>query len=127
MKEELISSETAVLAKEKGFNEYCRYRYDKPSNNLRLWSFHEADEESWHDNSSCVGESAPTQSHLQKWLRDVKGVHLTVNVGIPHGSKSIMYYVNVIKMGKHHKSKFRGSFKDTFEQALEEGLKEALK
>ena len=126
MKEELISFETAVLAKEKGFNEYCRYRYDKPSNNLSSWPFHEADEESWHDNSSCVGESAPTQSLLQKWLREEYGFH--VDIVFNNGTRGYNYLefyekcAPLASQTNHSQNTY-----DTYEQALEEGLKEALK
>ena len=65
-------------------------------------------------------------SLLAKWLREVHNLHISINVGLPHKAP-IMYYSNVIKFGKHHKSKFKSEFYKTYEEAYEIGLQEALK
>ena len=65
-------------------------------------------------------------SLLAKWLREVHNFHISINVGLPHKAH-IMYYSNVIKFGKEHKSKYRSVFYKTYEEALEVGLLEGLK
>ena len=119
MKEQLISFETAKLAKEKGFT-YAYEFYDKEGN---IEDFGMVG--GWTD---CCDENyaAPTQSLLAKWLREEHNLHITINVGLPH-NRFIMYYSNVIKFGKHHKSKYRSVFYKTYEEAYEIGLQEALK
>ena len=64
-------------------------------------------------------------SLLAKWLREEHNLHITINVGLPH-NRFIMYYSNVIKFGKHHKSKFKSEFYKTYEEAYEIGLYQAL-
>ncbi|WP_394749599.1 hypothetical protein [Spongiimicrobium salis] len=68
MKEQLISFETAKLAKEKGFNEVVIDNYG-PMESI-LWK-------GQHKNSELryLEYSAPTQSSLQKWLRDKHGIN----------------------------------------------------
>jgi hypothetical protein len=115
MKEQLITFETAKLAKEKGF----QVPLDLKSN--------------WYTRTGKLNSYTPkepyyacTQSLLQKWLREQSSLHIAINVGLPHNCP-IMYYSNVIKFGMHHKSKFKSKFFSTYEEALEEGLQEALK
>ena len=105
MKEELITFETAKLAKEKGFdievlNHYNHeYSYDKAEifqddvKNSELESYE---------------YSAPTQALLQKWLREV-------------------HEINVIRVNFEIKSDIDMCTHKTYEQALEKGLIEALK
>lgn len=121
MNEQLISFETAKLAKEKGF---------KLGSGWQIRSlFNIKDGETFCEKTIETPEYACercTQSLLQKWLREVHNFHITINVGLPH-NQFIMYYSNVIKFGKHHKSKFKSEFYKTYEDALEKGLQEALK
>ena len=121
MNEQLISFETAKLAKEKGF---------KLGSGWQIRSlFNIKDGETFCEKTIETPEYACercTQSLLQKWLREVHNFHITINVGLPH-NQFIMYYSNVIKFGKHHKSKFKSEFYKTYEEALEKGLQEALK
>ena len=106
MEDTRINFETAKLAKEKGCN---------------------------LENCTCGGypdcicyDKRISQSLLTKWLREVHNLHISINVGLPHKAP-IMYYSNVIKFGKHHKSKFKSEFYKTYEEAYEIGLQEALK
>jgi hypothetical protein len=75
MEETLISSKTAKLAKEIGFDEPCDYKYGNIENEdvLIYFAMHKEHAiETGHINSTCTGFSAPTQALLQKWLRDTK-------------------------------------------------------
>jgi hypothetical protein len=114
MKEQLITFETAKLAKEKGL-EITTERMYRQDGLLGHSDF-----------SREITFRAPPQSLLQKWLREQFSLHIAINVGLPHNCP-IMYYSNVIKFGMHHKSKFKSKFFSTYEEALEEGLQEALK
>ena len=130
MKENTVTFQVAKLAKEKGFPQEPNrrkvpyYNYKGEFNGdvtdfLRKYLREE-------DTSDVESVSAPTQSLLAKWLREEHNLHITINVGLPH-NRFIMYYSNVIKFGKHHKSKFKSEFYKTYEEAYKIGLQEALK
>ena len=78
MKEQLISLETAKLAKEKGFNIEVKTYFDIKKFGDKPCEFYGRlnanDYNSWDDklkkNINAGYISAPTQSLLQKWLRD---------------------------------------------------------
>jgi hypothetical protein len=110
MKDQLISFETAKLAKEKGFNEavYGRYMF----NPNEIESYDKMHRNSWDENYLA----APTQSLLQGWLRDVCGIVVTIQF-----TSFGQYWFNI-----DNKKKTGDKF-DTYEQALEKGLQEALK
>jgi len=122
MKEQRITFKTAKLAKEKGFIDNCSYYYSNKDRVLKPFMF--------DDNpkviSLCNGKEfnlltiAPTQSLLQKWLREKHNITIWFEdwndnkYGIHvNQSDETMYMPNMI-LG-------------TFEQALEQGLQEALK
>lgn len=123
MKEtELISFETAKLAKELGYDELCFHYFsmDGEAKVLR--------EDGMYFLSR--GQSGrlilrPTQSQLQSWLRDEKHIDCHVLPVRFTGHSEISYYTYAVKniqpVGKQ-KYKF-----ETWEQALEIGLQEALK
>lgn len=116
MKKQLIQLETAKLAKEKGFQELCFYSYNK-NGTLEI---------PYGENGSTY--SAPTQSLLQKWLRDVHNIDIAVGVG---DSGALWGYT--IFAVDEQKSSYRGYpfvneiIYDTYEETLEAGLLEALK
>tara|TARA_R110000868_G_scaffold76573_1_gene220037 strand:- start:7542 stop:7898 length:357 start_codon:yes stop_codon:yes gene_type:complete len=115
MKEELISFETAKLAKEKGFEIEQSYYYDKGG---ETWSFH-----TWTEGLPYPEASfAPTQSLLQKWLREKHDINVmgsaTVNVWFFHSE--------YISTGHVITSTSKQSY-GTYEEAIEAGLYETLK
>jgi len=73
MKEQLVSFDTAKLAKEKGFTELC-------------YSYHIDDKDAIELSSLCSSRiadsccTAPTQSLLQKWLRDEHHIDITIDL-----------------------------------------------
>lgn len=71
--DELISFETAKLAKEKGFNAKCYHYYQRGE----LQSDGCFNRHNKGVDSIC---SAPTQSLLQRWLREEKGIIVEVFV-----------------------------------------------
>lgn len=137
MKEELISFETAKLAKEKGFSEKTMYwhyieegNYDPINSAIIPTDFNERFGDRY---------SLPTQSLLQKWLREEYEIHVYIT---PYGKrvkeKFEEWSVSMIRelklsseenhMNHWDDRKFWDSvtFK-TYELALEKGLQSALK
>lgn len=162
MEEELISIETARLAKEKGFNISTQKAYIGKS---LFVNFEESFEErefyfdaddfynDWNrknwffdeKGNGCFGckldnikwfeaYAAPTQSLLQKWLREKHSIYLTLTY---YSKKSIKNWNDLIKDNyfigitdernlENPEYPFENYF-DNYEDALEAGLFEALK
>ncbi len=130
MKDEFITFETAMLAKEKGFNEYCSRYYNingvessftgydimkKYHKNDVLHNVDTDTEEQEHPKVFCT---RPTQSLLQKWLREVHNKHIIIAYSKATNKYDVLY------------SSDNGSFNsshNTYEEALEVGLVESLK
>lgn len=114
MKEQLISFKTAKLAKEKGFDwetklGYCTTNDVYPIGYVII-----------NTGYGCL--SAPTQSLLQKWLREECKINIQIESSPEFNDwiytiweKDFCYYIA------------DGDGGDTYEKALEEGLLEALK
>ena len=77
MEEQLISFETAKLAKEKGFDWICRVFYEDWDNNELHEPISPSDFNNEHVWEKTI--SAPTQSLLQKWLREVHDIKMCVS------------------------------------------------
>lgn len=121
MKEELILSQTAKLAKEKGFNERVQSYYHP---HYGLYSEEKRCFDTYNDGSWSEGYySAPTQSLLQRWLREVNDI--SIKVDDYYYNSKVRYDVNVSKLSSQEDNT-KGVY-DTYEQALEAGLLEALK
>ena len=117
MKEQLISFETAKLAKEKGFDELTQHVYGHNKTNA---NYGKAVERPVLYGTTVI--FAPTQSLLQKWLREEKGISVEV------GSYNDGWSCDLVNKEGHIKELFdNGGVFDTYEEALEEGLKEALR
>lgn len=122
MKEELISFETAKLAKEKGFDvEGHQYYYDSPES--VLW--HSIKME-MHNKSENI--SVETQSLLQKWLREEHDVHIILNPYREFIDGEITgYWLGDIYTSKETLREDNDDNFSTYEEALEKGLIAALK
>jgi hypothetical protein len=131
MEDTLITVDTAKLAKEVGFREIVLSYYNcnkdgvYSPNAFNQQDYVEQEADDWNGDSYISTLSAPTQSLLQKWLREVHKIQLFV---IPVGNVSfdLKYYCYSILShdtdeGVHSKNRFI-----TYEEALEEGLKYAL-
>jgi len=110
MTDQLILFKTAVLAKEKGFREitkngYCNDGYKSQSNIYPL-----------------IDYFAPTQSLLQKWLREKHNLNLVTKKMIYEKWKCFLETIT-----KDSINTWWSPDKDTYEEALEQGLLEALK
>lgn len=140
MKEQFISYETALLAKEKGYDDLCRLFYDKDGG---ICGHPENMGKNSTSNFKSFMCSAPEQFELSKWLREQHGIHLYAD-WYWHESDGYVYtfdlsYVpkefedakrrvsHVIRINSYsaYDAVYDGGF-DTFEQALEAGLQKAL-
>lgn len=131
MKEQLISFETAKLAKEKGFNlNSGRFYYVYDYKEL----VHEKDNEYniRHPDYKDRFTAVPTQSLLQKWLREVHKIHITVycmEKSLENGWETYfdIHLKQQTKMNALQSIAGKAREFNTYEQALEVGLQEALK
>lgn len=126
MTDQLVSLDTARLAKEKGFNALN-------PNNSPVYTENGSFDESGHGYVDSILYPAPTQSPLQKWLREVHGWHI---ITIPTVTGN--YTFKIIRVWKKdfdpdlevETPPYSGvdayDYKD-HEEALEQGLQEALK
>ena len=165
MEEQLISFETAKLAKEKDFNilQHSYYFEDGEfkENSLKGTNGYYGEEyefdlsefnENWNDKwltkktgDRCFGcskqkgyletFSAPTQSLLQRWLREVHNIYVESYHDLTSDGTKIQFYTSwgflqqKDKNGNQNVNGWYDEYNDweTYEEALEIGLQEALK
>jgi len=121
-KDEIINSEIATLAKEKGFEQnhslgvVCRIgnKINKDYEEIREIKQSDLDN-SW----SILNEVYPTQSVLQRWLREKYSQFVLVDMTINRE-----YYCKYFN--KTSAFEYTGTF-STYEEALEVGLYKSLK
>lgn len=118
--------ETAELAKEKGFDYQCKKGYiekgiciEYPDKNYYSNSDLDTD---WLKENYTHRFAAPTQSKLQKWLRE-KNRHIEIGSHLLHMSA----FEKVRKWYVYFRDEKIDVPHDTYEQALEIGLQKALK
>lgn len=124
MEEQLISFETAKLAKEKGFNLYIKYFYKHKSNDEYEIVHNGHMKNNWNESfqfnhAEC---SAPTQSLLQKWLREEHQLHITI-----YSCSQESWMSRITRPGQKLEHGMYGEDYDTYEDALEDALYMALK
>lgn len=145
MEEQLINFETAKLAKEKGFNWKCYASWDSKGvtleNTTVETNIHDENEDKWFDLFSYntmkeVRVDCPTQSLLQKWLREENNTEVVVRpleerdngIFIKRGYQTTYIVYNTSnEQGNHCTYPLLESPFNTYEEALEKGLQEALK
>ena len=121
MKEQLITFETAKLAKEKGFDEFGKHYYNKTGKEFSFYA-KLANHTTGVHNLTCT---APTQSLLQKWLREVHKIHVTT-VSSRGGSWGCWIY-DLDNYGNITPWSLDELEYPSYEEALAEGLHAALK
>ena len=124
MKEQLVSFETAKLAKEKGFDGFCfdAYNTHKMKYSCGWLEYIDDNEiEIPFTSESLKPEDilSPTQSLLQKWLREVHNLIIIIDWG-PLSEK---YSYEIYYKSKDYDGEYVNA---VYEDALEEGLKRAL-
>ena len=115
MKEQIVNFETGKLAGDNGFlKEWCNLAYSADDQKLYM------------DTGSYTDYPAPTQSLLQKWLREVHDIEILVYNSYYYktGRK---YYVDILFVEKGDLKTFTAKLTfDFYEEALEKGLQYAL-
>ena len=140
MEDEIVSFETAMLLKEKGFNEPCSHYYE--DNELYKLYHYQGDGTGFSRNNSPINDrlsceemqcAAPTQSLAQKWLRETRNITFNAN---PHSNDGKIIYVVTIKVISSNKyidfnvmmdTSNKATMFDNYEDAIEAGLKYCLK
>jgi hypothetical protein len=115
MTDQIITYETAVLAKKKGFDELCQYSYEGET----LAKTHRP----WKNSEDDTEYAACTQSLLQRWLREIHKIDVISLPWRDHGDDLNDPYTYRPMI---HRVKTYDEYK-TYEEALEFGLQEALK
>lgn len=122
MKEELVGFETAQLAKEKGFDapgdifyiiSTRKYPTDKPVSSDTIMRL-----------GLTIDVAAPTQSLLQRWLRDVHNIHIENSLSDLELHWDVALY-EIRPEARWLKSGQRQI--PSYEEAIEVGLIKALK
>ena len=121
MEEQLISFETAVLAKEKGFKIPTPVMYkgnEKSYGHNNEWGIDEQRLDGKFPYRNQQWYSIPTQSGLQKWLREKHNIHLIAykNINIDGYDWCFITTDGITNINSYK----------TYEEALEVGLQEAL-
>lgn len=130
MKEKVIEVDTAKLAKEKGFDIPTPYYYH-PQYGLHtsFFSYENSNNENYNSKEWAPGYySAPTQSLLQKWLRDEWDTHIKIDFCVITGEdRSWWSYrlYNISTCTPHPVTCEEFEYK-SYEEALEAGLLEIL-
>ena len=140
MEDEIVSFETAMLLKEKGFNEPCSHYYE--NNDLYKLAYYHGEGTGFVRNNSPIDGrflcekmqcTAPTQSLAQKWLRETRNITFNAN---PHSNDGKIIYVVTIKVISSNKyidfnvmmdTSNKAIMFDNYEEAIESGLKYCLK
>lgn len=139
MQEQLITFTTAKLAKDKGFDWDVNLGYENISNlfieNNNLYNPYDKEDvikinndyftisHTWTETKGSY--PAPTQSLLQKWLREVHGISVLIDLDI---TLSYTYHINSLHPEASYVGKYIQSVHvySTYEEALEAGLQTAL-
>jgi len=130
MVDELITLETAKLAKEKGFDlEFCNTGWHGDFGDLEADNYPFLGTYSYCTSIYCNNKveyqiQCSTQSLLQKWLREVHNIHVYVTPeSISKENETYFFHI----WGDEVRQHFRGVFGKNYEETLEFGLQEALK
>lgn len=123
-----VSHEVAKLLKEAGFDWKCNGVFI--SEDGTQYTFTKMDA-AWDSNNSKYNQyniSAPTLEVAQKWLREVKGIHICVKADA--ASINCKYFVTVIindtEWGNVQGENKKTILFNTYEEAQEAGIKKVL-
>lgn len=129
IEESFVSSETAKLLKEAGFDVPTSTHY---SNSGEVWQ--SSAPEDYNDDKSCKACSRPTQALAARWLREVHGIHVSSNIFMDSANDadgktvdewtfwSFDLFDNSGRIIEERDDRY-----DSYEEALEAGLREAIK
>jgi hypothetical protein len=116
MEEYKVNFDTALMAKEKGFDEICYYHFGSDGHPFESRNPQGSKNSQW---VKCVAR--PTQAFLQQWLREVH----EIDVNPVLKAKGFKFYnVSIVK---YNTIDYTEDQNFTFTQALEFGLLKGLK
>ena len=118
MEDQLITSKTIKLAKERGFP-FTKKAVVAPFIQKEV----EGGVQMYCKGITLNGEEIPTQSLLKKWFREVHSISIKIDDFYTDGK--IRYDYSIINLGSQDDNP-QGIF-ISYEEALEEALQEALK
>ena len=120
--DEICTYEVAKLAREKGFNVQTFDWYDYAGNYNKGFIPHKL-----YECPRYKEYYAPTQSLLQRWLREEEGIHISVEYEWVEGVDDWTFwaYIKKINNAKVVNDAIKSGF-NTYELALEDALKYAL-
>jgi hypothetical protein len=128
--DEICTYEVCKLAKEKGFNEYeaCNHIYEDDEQWYTLTTYTNARGIDWSKDKFTV---APTQSLLQRWLREEKDVQIVITPSLDElGAWRWGHYGWVVYIYNEYQpiyySRFNMDNFCTYEKSLEDALEYAL-
>jgi len=126
MKETIITFETAKLAKEKGFDIDNGKCFDKKQNyyswDIVTWFNESENKHLQFDETITPIYYRPTQSLLQKWLREVHDIDVIINTYRNQDNKWYKFFIS-----EKSKDILKSDDYKSYEEALKIGLQEALK
>ena len=132
IKEQYVSLETAKLAKEKGFNQYYHQRYNKETGELEYspcikHTLKVVDGKMTRVNITDMTQIfAPTQSLLQRYLREVHNIHILIEFNTLNESYAFFIDYKYNKTYTYCEGDFQNTNFKSYEEALEKGLYQAL-
>ena len=127
MKDELITYSTAVLAKEKGFNEEADCYYMISDKGSILLGVHRDDYEPNKMVTNDEGANVAvvvTQTQLQRWLRDEHKLH--IEILLTEDAPYFNFYYRMLVLGEYFTLSHDDNYYHQYEKALEDALIEAL-
>lgn len=137
MTEQMITFKTAKLAKEKKFNWKVRQVYDNNGKKIDVISHTNKSNQLIINNTSHIYNicSAPTQSLLQKWLREKHNIYVTSKPYIDDVSNEtdenikfqILWENEIVDVKDSYNVFSDYTYYHNYEEALEIGLQEGLK
>ena len=147
MEDQLVTFETAVLAREKGFDIHCDNRFDEQTKEVinfkdfivknfisrdPAYYYHYIDSLKEGYNDKFLNDdkgfylSIPTQSLLQRWLREKHKIDIHVDP-FQEGNDGKVFYVGFWSDDTSEEAEIKDEdYKETYEEALESVLQEVL-
>lgn len=123
-----VQFNTAKLAKEKGFDLPCNGYYDVDKNYELGYIYCHSSEV--QNSDLYLGYTAPTQSELQTWLREIHKIQIEIDANWNPETTEIIGYTYVVYRTWSELVNMvfeKREIFETFEQALEVALLESLK
>lgn len=132
MKDVIVTLKTAKLAKEKGFDYSLEYYFFPVEDDREYIIRHKSTyfkpytlEEVYKQELFKLTYPAPTQSLLQKWIRERHNIH--IDIFIQDEAPYTNFYYRIMEIGQYFVISYYNDISATYEEALEKGLQHALK